>query len=128
MEIDTNEIMGLLEDYLELEEKVKFLTRTKEMSQDILKESPAYRSFLNTQYELKRYFLNGEDIIKLYKNVRNIAEQKNNSNEEEYKSKINDLEEKVSNLKDSRDNLKKLILDYNNFFNGKIIEEIKKES
>ena len=122
-----NEVLNLLNSYLKLEEDIKILTRTKGMSQDILKESQAYRSFVDKQYELKGYFLNGEDILEIYKHVKNIAEQKINSHEEECESKINDLEEKVSNLKDSKNNLKDLIKNPNNFFNGKIIEKIKRE-
>ena len=124
---NTEKVINLLNSYIKLEKDIEVLTRTKGSSQNILKESQTYRSFLDAQYELKKYFLNGENILEIYKNVKNIAEQKINSNEEEYKSKINDLEEVVSNLRKSKNNLKNLIKDSSNFFNGKIVEEIKKE-
>ncbi|MEK6823778.1 MAG: hypothetical protein AABY06_01970 [Nanoarchaeota archaeon] len=124
---NTEKVINLLNSYMKLEKDIEVLTRTKGMSQDILKESQAYRSFVNTQYELKGYFLNGEEILEIYKDIRNIAEQKMNSKEEEHQSEINNLEEVFSNLKNSKTNLRNLILDQNNFFNGKIIDEIKRE-
>ena len=121
------EVVGLLDDYVKLEKNIEVLKRTKGMTQDILKESEDYRSFLNLQYGLDRLDLNGAEIIEMYKYVKNIAEQNYNFNKEGYEDKIKGLEEVVSNLKDSKNNLRKLILDYNNFFNGKIIDEITKE-
>ena len=127
MVIDENKIIRLLDDYLELEEEIKVLIRTEGMSQDILKESQKYRNFSNIGHEIEGYALNGREIIKIYGHLKNNAEQEYNFKEEEYKFKINDLEEVVSNLKDSKNNLRKLILDSNNFFNGKIIDEIKND-
>ena len=124
---NTEKVINLLNSYMKLEKDIEVLTRTKGMSQDVLKESQAYRSFVNTQYELKGYFLNGEEILEIYKDIRNIAEQKMNSNEEEYISKINNLEEVLSNLKDSKNNLRNLIKNPDNFFNGKIVYEINRK-
>ena len=122
------EVVGLLDDYVKLEKNIGVLKMTKGMTQDILKESEDYRSFLNLQYGLDRLDLNGAEIIEMYKYVKNIAEQNYNFNKEGYEDKIKGLEEVVSNLKDSKNNLRKLILDYNNFFNGKIIDEINNSS
>ena len=122
MEIDTNEFIEKLEECLELEKKIKGIK-----DPNISKESQDYRSFLNEQDELKKYVLNGEEIIEIYKYVKNSIERIYNLNEEESKTKINDLEEVLSNLKDSKNNLRNLIKDPKNFFNGKIVNEIKKE-
>ncbi len=117
-----DEIIGLLGEYSKLSEKIREIK-----SSELLREDDNYRNLLRIEYELKNYVLNGEEIIEIYKYIKNISDVRYDSIEKEYQSKINDLEEVVSNLKDSKDNLRKLILDYNNFFNGKIVEEIKKE-
>lgn len=122
MEVDTNEFIELLDNYLELEKNIKGIKNP-----EALRESKDYRALGILKDNLKGYVLNSNEIIEIYKHVKNIAERNYNFREEEYKSKINDLEEVVSNLENSKNNLKDLILNPNNFFNGKIIEEIKKE-
>ena len=120
--VNINEVVSSLESYSELEERINDI-----MNPEVLKENVNYRALINLETELKNYILNGGEIIEIYRNVKNSIEQKYNFKEEEYKSRINDLEEVVSNLKNYKNNLKNLISDSNNFFNGKIVEEIKKE-
>ena len=128
--VNINEVVSSLESYSELEERINDI-----MNPEVLKENVNYRALINLETELKNYILNGGEIIEIYRNVKNSIEQKYNFKEEEYKSKIeeeykskiNNLEEVVSNLKNYKNNLKNLISDSNNFFNGKIVEEIKKE-
>lgn len=129
METDTNEFIDKLEKYLVLEKNIKEIKNP-----EILKENQDYRALLNLETELKKYTLNSNDIIEIYKSLKDVYDREKNifdvrydSMEKEYKSEINDLEETVSNLKNSKDNLRKLIKDPTNFFNGEIVNEIKKE-
>lgn len=62
---NTNEIIDLLKKYTKLEENIKGIKNP-----EVLRVNDDYRNLIRIESELKKYVLNGEEIIKIYKHIK----------------------------------------------------------
>ncbi len=91
----TDEIIGLLEEYSRLSEKIGGIK-----SSELLRENDNYRNLLRIESELKNYVLNGEEIIKVYSSIKEKTKSESEGRLETSLSEItNDLENITSNKK-----------------------------